>query len=78
MADKEIVIDHELIRNPQTITQVQEKAFKDHGLDMHANEVNEIIDDHKAGKRILKVKNTKYFTVPDMPWLKGGQHGREK
>ena len=40
MADKEIVIDHELIRNPQTITQIQERIFNEHGVDMHKHEVN--------------------------------------
>lgn len=63
MADKEIVIDHELIRNPQTITQIQERIFNEHGVDMHKHEVNELIDDHDAGKRILKVKNKKYFIM---------------
>lgn len=61
MADKEIVIPFDKIQDSQTITTVQERIFKEKGLDMHKNEVNELIDDHSSKKRILKVKNVKYF-----------------
>lgn len=60
---KEIVIPHSEISNSQTITDVQERIFKDHGVDMHKNEVDRLEDDHKKGVRILTVRNTKYFDV---------------
>jgi hypothetical protein len=65
---KEIVIDHDEISNSQTITEVNERKFKEQGLDIHVNEVEEINDDHKARKRTIKIKNTKYFG----PWSHRG------
>jgi hypothetical protein len=68
---KEIRIPHAEIRDPQTITDVQERAFEAHGLDMHRHEVDELIDDHARGERILKVKTPRMFlTVPDLPWTR--------
>lgn len=67
---KEIVIDHEEIRDPQKVTQVNIRKFEENGLNIHVNEVDSLEDDHKKGKRILKVRNTKYFTVPELPWKK--------
>lgn len=66
MAVKEIRIPHADISNSQTITDVQEKAFKDAGLDMHRDELtgehDGLIDDHEKGVRVLRVKGrTKYF-----------------
>ena len=66
MAVKEIRIPHSEIANTQTITDVQEKAFKDAGLDMHRDELtgehDGLIDDHEKGVRVLRVKGrTKYF-----------------
>lgn len=66
MAVKEIKIPHADISNSQTITDVQEKAFKDAGLDMHRDELtgehDGLIDDHEKGVRVLRVKGrTKYF-----------------
>ena len=66
MAVKEIRIPHSEIANSQTITDVQEKAFKDAGLDMHHDELtgehDGLIDDHEKGVRVLRVKGrTKYF-----------------
>ena len=58
---KEIIIDHAEIQNPQTITEVQERIFKENGVDMHVNEVDSLEDDFKAKKRVLKIRNTKYF-----------------
>ena len=66
MEVKEIRIPHASIANSQTITDIQEKAFKDAGLDMHRDELtgehDGLIDDHDKGVRILRVKKrTKYF-----------------
>lgn len=65
---KEIRIAHKQIRDPNTITQVQEKAFQDAGLDMHRDELtgehDGLIDDHDRGVRVLRVKGrTKYFFI---------------
>ncbi len=62
MATREIRIPHSEIQNSQTITQVNERAFKKAGLDMHVNGVEELHDDNKRGERVLKVhKTTTYF-----------------
>ena len=62
MADKEIRIPHKDIQDSQTITKVNEEAFKKAGLDIHVNGVESLDDDHKKGERILRVhKVTKYF-----------------
>ncbi len=58
---KELVINHDEINNPQTITQVQARKFKEAGLDVHVNEVESLEDDHKKKVRRLRIKNTKYF-----------------
>jgi hypothetical protein len=63
---KEIHVDFDKLSNPQTITEVNKKMFKDHDMDIHKNEVEEIVDDHSKQKRIYKIKNTKYFG----PWSK--------
>jgi len=67
---KEIIIEHSAIRNSQTITKVMEEKFKEKGLDLHKNEVKVLEDDHRKGKRKLEVVNTKYFSVPRIPWHK--------
>lgn len=61
MADKEIRIPYSRIANPQTITQTNIKAFKEHGLDIHRHEVKELVDDHARGERIIKVKGPKTY-----------------
>jgi len=60
---KEILIKHEDIMDPQKITQVNEREFEKHGLDIHVNEVDELEDDFDKGVRRLKVRNTKYFPM---------------
>ena len=60
---KEIIIPHSEISNPQTITQVQERKFKEHGLDIHKNEVDVFEDDHSKGRRRLKIRNVKIFDM---------------
>lgn len=58
----EIVIDHEEIKDPQKVTQVNIRKFKEKGLDIHVNEVESLEDDFKKKKRFLRVKGTtKYF-----------------
>ena len=62
MSNKEFRIDHSRITNPQTITDVNRRAFKERGLDLHKNDVKEIIDDNAKGERIIRVKGpVKYF-----------------
>ena len=66
MAHKEIRLNYADIENPQTITEVQERAFRKHGLDMHRDELTgeEIINDHDKQVRILKVRAPrKYFDM---------------
>lgn len=63
MGVKEIRLRHEDIRDSQKITQVNERAFKESGLDMHRDELTgeELIDDHDKGVRILRVKGRRTF-----------------
>lgn len=63
MATKEIRIPHSVIADSQTITDVQEKAFKKAGLNMHRDELTgeELIDDHDKGIRILRVQGRRTF-----------------
>lgn len=67
---KEIIINHQEITNSQTITQVMENKFKEKGLNLHVNEVEKLEDDNKKGVRVISVKGTKYFSVPEIPWHK--------
>lgn len=67
---KEIKIDHKDIMDPQTITDINEALFEANDMDMHVNEMVKFEDDHKKGVRHITVKNTKYFNVPEVPWLK--------
>lgn len=59
---KELRIPHEPGDTPQTYTKKVEAYFRAHGLDLHRHEVEELIDDFKKKARVLKVKNTRYFT----------------
>lgn len=67
MARKEVTVSHRDISNPNTITQVVDKAFKEAGLDMHRHEADHE-DDHRAGKRTYKIKSVKFFG----PWSHRG------
>lgn len=58
---REILINHSDIRDPQKITNVIESRFKDQGLNCRVNEVEKIVDCHRTGKRMISVKNTRYF-----------------
>lgn len=59
---KEIVIDHERLRDPNTITPITQKAFKDAGFDIHRDEAT-TEDDHGKGKRVYKIRNVRYFDL---------------
>ena len=63
MAKKELRISHDDLRDPDTITQRNIRAFKEAGLDTRLNEVDELIDDHSSKTRILKVRKVKYFDL---------------
>ena len=67
---KEIRIKHSEIKDSQTITPVMEGKFKEQGMDIHRHEVEKLEDDHKSGERVLKIKNTQYFTIGNVPWHK--------
>ncbi len=59
---KEFQVKHSELQDPNTITQRNIEEFKRQGLDIHVNEVEELIDDYNKGVRIYKVKETtKYF-----------------
>ena len=65
---KEIRIPYREISDPQKITQVNIKKFREQGLSIHRHEVEKIEDDHGRQERVLKIKNTKYYG----PWSKRG------
>lgn len=58
---REIRIPHKDIEDPDKITKVNARKFKENGLDIHKNEVVSLEDDHEKKERVIKVKNTKYF-----------------
>lgn len=67
----EIKIPMDKIQDPQKITPVMEQTFKDYDVNIHTHEVTNISDDYKRGVRVLDVKATKYFFMPDnLPWKK--------
>lgn len=69
MANKEIAVPFDKIRDPHTITQFNEKLFKDNDLNVHHNEIGEIVDDHDKQVRVYrKIKKVKYFG----PWSQRG------
>jgi hypothetical protein len=70
LANKEIRIPHDKIKDTQTITKVTTDAMKEAGCDIHVNEVSDIQDDFKARERILSVEKRHYFTVGRVPWHK--------
>jgi hypothetical protein len=64
----EIIVNHDSIRDPQSITDVMEREFKARDMDIHRHEVTHLEDDHKKGVRKITIKNTKYFMMPQVPW----------
>lgn len=67
---REVIIEHGEISNPQTITQVMERKFEANDLDLHKHEVEVLEDDRRRGVRRLRVKNSKFFTIGEIPWHK--------
>jgi hypothetical protein len=68
MANKEIHVPFDKIADPQTITSVNKKLFAERDLDIHKNEVVDLIDDHSLQKRVYKIRKVKYFG----PWSHRG------
>lgn len=58
---REIRLKHDEIKNPQTITQRNIRAFLEAGLNIHENEVDEIIDDDRRQERVMKISTKKHF-----------------
>jgi hypothetical protein len=58
---RELRLKHDELGNSQTITQIMEDKFREHGLDLHMNDVLELHDDFDKKERVLKVKTTRYF-----------------
>ena len=63
MARREVRIPFSEIKDPQQITRRNVEEFKKHGLDIHKNEVDEIIDDTSSRTRIMKIRNVKFFDM---------------
>jgi hypothetical protein len=61
MMPRELRLKHDELGNSQTITQIMEDRFRREGLDLHKNDVLELIDDFDTKERVLKVKTTRYF-----------------
>lgn len=67
--DKEISVPFKDLGNSQQITRRNVKLFKERGLDLHKNEIGEVVDDHASQKRIYKgIKARKFFG----PWSHRG------
>lgn len=58
---KDILVPHDQIRDPNKITDVNERVFKENGLDMHHHEVDKLEDDHRRGVRRYKVRGPRTF-----------------
>jgi len=58
---REIVIPHDQLSDGHTTTVATENAMRAHDLNLHLHDVLKMEDDFKKEKRILTVKNTKYF-----------------
>ena len=64
---KEFRIPHSAIQDPQTITEVNKRVFREHDLDFERHPaIHE--DDHGRGERIVRVKTGKMFG----PWKHRG------
>lgn len=58
---REIRIKYDEIKNPQTITQRNIRAFLEAGLDIHKNEVDSINDDDRKQERVMTISTKKHF-----------------
>lgn len=63
MANKEWVISHEELKDPQKVTKRNLAEFAKHGENMHTLEVDKITDDFDKKVRILQVRPRKYFDM---------------
>ena len=63
MSDIELRIPFSDIKDPNQTTKINIREFQKHGLDIHKNDVQDLIDDHSAKTRILKIKNVKIFDM---------------
>ena len=62
MAHKEVRIPFEDIDDPQTMTPVVDRAYKELGLNLKRHEAIELIDDTDREERVLKIQpERKYF-----------------
>ena len=67
MSDKEVVIPHEQISDPQTITPVREKILAENGMDRKRDKIT--VEDSndgqdQKGKRIIRANpNRKFFDM---------------
>jgi len=68
MANKEIHIPFDQINDSRTITKVNQRLMAERDMDIHKNEAIDIIDDHSAQKRVIKLKKVKYYG----PWSHRG------
>jgi hypothetical protein len=68
VANKEIHVPFEALGNAQQITGVNKRLFAEHDMDIHKNEVVDLIDDHDTKKRIYKLRKVKFFG----PWSHRG------
>lgn len=57
-------MDDPRFMNSQTITETVRRKFQSEGLDMHMNDVLELIDDHDRRERVLKVKTPRAYSIP--------------
>lgn len=57
----EVIIPHSELRDPQTITERNERAFAELDSDIHTHEVTDITDDFDAGVRRMRVKMPRTF-----------------
>ena len=58
---KEIRLRYDEIKDAQTITQRNIRAFREAGLDIHFHEVDAIDDDDRKQERIMKISTKKHF-----------------
>lgn len=57
----EVIIPHADLRDPQTITERNERAFAELDSNIHVHEVTDITDDFDKGVRRMRVKMPRTF-----------------
>ena len=58
---REIRLKYDEIKDAQTITARNVRAFLEAGLDIHKNEVDAIDDDDRKQERVMKISTKKHF-----------------